>query len=805
MDTRRASTTCLIVVLCVLLAHTTLLADEPVRNNQVVVLKGIQPPPEEPLRRVYFSSQLRSEEDLKTVRARLTEVGAWRIDTFYPDAIVCKLPVSVEPWSLVRETNVSVYTEDSIARAPAAQLPRRIGAIRKGYENSDKIAVESPLFPADLPALRPDEYDYSALPVGGRTIAQDPPLIKQTSEILVGRILVNLVFPESKGDDTQENWTQQMIETVVDYYVGPAMLYWERHFHNTPLHFDYNIVLGETQYEPITMPVGPGAGKQDPWIIDVLERLGYHGDQESVRAKVHRMNAYYLERYTLSDWVFTVFVVNAQNDADHAFDDSKGQLWGELGGPFVVLPFPAGFMSGAFENWLIYLMTIVFWGMGEDLSSPWMCGQGQFPYVPSRMNKSGYLNVRHGNKVYDEGPFGSQITCEGDIPVSCTAMLGDIEYGYTGPPCDFTLGMLGHLDNDRDNVPDALDAAPMIYFDGAVIDTLVSMDQPVNFRAVAQAVPNRNSQQTDPALRRDYVTMIKDASYSINNSIPVPVQPVDGAIDELEEEFQAFIAFMLPGESMIEVTARNEYGAKSELFTKTLYYIGLDFNSFRLDQTNDGMGVGWLMRGETFGADFELHRINFEADSADVVVASGIQPVGPKQDGMTPFYVYDNDVVPGTEYRYYVKGEFVHWYQGADRIFTVTSDGFVETAAVPREDGIMSYAVPNPYRPVGADGDMLVSVSVPGAVGIPMLSNRGAMSPAATSDDVPEPIGLSVGVYDVAGRRVKVLFNDHVFDEVVNVWWDGKNEKGQVVSSGIYFIKAQVGDVKGTQKVLILR
>jgi hypothetical protein len=536
-------------------------------------------------------------------------------------------------------------------------------------------------------------------------------------------------------------------------------------------------------------------------MLDVLERLGYHG-ADGIDEKVHRMNTYYLERYTLSDWVFTIFIVNAQNDADHAFDNSKAEVWVELGGPYAVLPFPAGFDSGAFENWLVYLMTVTFWGMGEDHGGLWGCG----PDPPFDLSRSGYLNVIHGNKIgFVDPDLGFAKTCLGDVPVNCVAMFWYVWAGYTGLPCDFTVGMLGLTDADRDNVPDALDAAPMIYFDGAAVDTLVSMNQPVNFRAVAQAVRNRNSQQPNPALRRDYVTMIKDASYSINNSIPVPAEPVDGAIDELEEEFQAFMTFMLPGESTIEVTARNEYGAKSEAFTKTLYYIGLDYNSYRLDQTNDGIGVGWLMRGETFGADLELHRIDYDAESSDVVVASGVQPVGPKQDGMTPFYVYDNDVVPGTEYGYYVKGEFDHWYQGMDRIFTGTSDTVTATAAVPREEGILSYPVPNPFRPLGASDELLVSVTIPGAVNIPMLSTRGAMSPAATADDGPEPIGLSVGVYDVAGRRIRILFDEHVFEKVVNVWWDGTNNKGEVVSSGIYFIKAQVGDVKNSQKVLVLR
>ena len=60
-------------------------------------------------------------------------------------------------------------------------------------------------------------------------------------------------------------------------------------------------------------------------------------------------------------------------------------------------------------------------------------------------------------------------------------------------------------------------------------------------------------------------------------------------------------------------------------------------------------------------------------------------------------------------------------------------------------------------------------------------------------------------MYDVAGRRVKLLVDDAVFDSVVNVKWDGTNSNGDPVPTGMYFISARVGDVTGSRKVLIIR
>jgi flagellar hook assembly protein FlgD len=64
---------------------------------------------------------------------------------------------------------------------------------------------------------------------------------------------------------------------------------------------------------------------------------------------------------------------------------------------------------------------------------------------------------------------------------------------------------------------------------------------------------------------------------------------------------------------------------------------------------------------------------------------------------------------------------------------------------------------------------------------------------------------VKVQVFDVTGRFVKTLVNDRVYHRVLTLTWDGTNEKGEVASTGIYFIKAQAGSQQGCKKVLVLR
>jgi flagellar hook assembly protein FlgD len=88
---------------------------------------------------------------------------------------------------------------------------------------------------------------------------------------------------------------------------------------------------------------------------------------------------------------------------------------------------------------------------------------------------------------------------------------------------------------------------------------------------------------------------------------------------------------------------------------------------------------------------------------------------------------------------------------------------------------------------------------------VPLFSQGGISAVSAQQQQAPEPVNLRVGVYDVAGREVRILFDDAIFDMVKNIEWDGNNTKGRRVPSGMYFIKARAGETSDTKKVLVIR
>jgi hypothetical protein len=71
---------------------------------------------------------------------------------------------------------------------------------------------------------------------------------------------------------------------------------------------------------------------------------------------------------------------------------------------------------------------------------------------------------------------------------------------------------------------------------------------------------------------------------------------------------------------------------------------------------------------------------------------------------------------------------------------------------------------------------------------------------------VPEATPVSIRVYDVAGRVVRVLVDSgHVGAGEHSVRWDGTNDRGTEVSSGVYFYRLDAGSHSMTRRTVFLR
>ena len=68
---------------------------------------------------------------------------------------------------------------------------------------------------------------------------------------------------------------------------------------------------------------------------------------------------------------------------------------------------------------------------------------------------------------------------------------------------------------------------------------------------------------------------------------------------------------------------------------------------------------------------------------------------------------------------------------------------------------------------------------------------------------VKEP-GTDIRIYSINGELVRTLAEDKAEIEATIVW-DGKNDKGKIVGSGVYLVNLKIGKSSKTIKVVVLK
>jgi hypothetical protein len=110
-------------------------------------------------------------------------------------------------------------------------------------------------------------------------------------------------------------------------------------------------------------------------------------------------------------------------------------------------------------------------------------------------------------------------------------------------------------------------------------------------------------------------------------------------------------------------------------------------------------------------------------------------------------------------------------------IFIVT--GTPDGEASPRVPLALAQNTPNPFQPV--------------------TTIRFALAPGA------EPVEARLAVFDPAGRLVRRLFEGEVAEGTHEIRWDGRDDAGSPVASGVYFYRLEAGDHAVTRKMTLAR
>ena len=762
--------------------------------------------PDEPARRVYFYEPSGDETQLLALREQLIEEGAYHVNTFPPSHIVCMLPDRLSAHAIAGGHGAMAVEEPQLdmQRAPSA-IPK-IEFYRDCYRLAHKLISTDKRPFAEQPANTPERYlrstpiivspeEMAAAEIYNETPDPSPSAetvvrrFYQNTEFMLGNIVINLILPESSGWLNREDWDSDRVTEAVKGAVSALLTFQE----NYP-HADMNLIIRTysevpTYYECIAYTID----NHDFWMASVCRsidpRIGY-GDPAYIT--VHRFNTY-VQRYYQSDWVFTMFIVSAENALYHMFRDARQIAFSYFGGPCLACPFPAGdyYFSGdesfRLAAYLQREIGHVFWALDEDLKDKGDCH-----------NRSGYLNYENGNKV-DDVIFGVPVN-ECDIPNWCVM---ENPAWAPGIICKYTAGHMGIADADENGVPDIFDSSPIIEFEGGDAETVVVDTFTVRGKAISVAIPNANYKQ-DTTKWNNYACPLKDAVMDINGFGNLYLLPEDKHWDSVEEDLVIPLTDLSVGMTSVEISVRNTAGFKSDPIVKRIFRAGLTYSLYSATTTNNGIALSWYMIGETFNAQLDLYRIHCDGGTCDTtLLASALEPSGEREDQFLPFAYFDSDVEPANTYSYFVRGSYELAIQGgAPQTFITDSKVFTATANIPIESGrILSGFYPNPFRS-STHFSMRVPKSYRDNSGLNTVS-PGPDRPHGISHEVPTEVNISV--YDVMGRHVATVLDDSFFGSTVTLEWDGTTDTNEPVPTGVYFVKAIIGGATEVRKITVLR
>lgn len=147
----------------------------------------------------------------------------------------------------------------------------------------------------------------------------------------------------------------------------------------------------------------------------------------------------------------------------------------------------------------------------------------------------------------------------------------------------------------------------------------------------------------------------------------------------------------------------------------------------------------------------------------------------------------------GTSPNYTIGSSLIDFYNGIQ----FSSVNVPEGVTWDSESGIFMDQVPT-------------DVCDPGMQPRPTLLNQNHPNPfnpvTTISYYLAEPAFVKLGIYDVTGKLVKVLQDRRMIQEGnQKMIWNGRNESGKDVASGVYFYRLDTGSFSKTKKMVKLR
>ena len=299
-----------------------------------------------------------------------------------------------------------------------------------------------------------------------------------TSTFMAGEIYVNVVLFECNGktDAKTESWNKDEISRAITH-VKNACAWWEemwkRKKYVGKLHFTLGLDNATTPFQTSYEPIAHGAFRDDRlWIGEYLNAQGYSGSKNQM---LYQFTGDMISKHN-ADFAFNIFIVKADNDRDHYFQDNYrsytlGRQHDGVSDTYILTAYSRPYDWYSSQSFA-HEMAHIF-GAADEYP-----GQGSY------MERSGYYGVQNTNAP-DGNPNRNSI-----VPSLMNSSISTAFEKHTTSPQ--SLEMVGWRDSDGDGIIDVLDA-PIEVTD--LSSKLRLSDSIYEFRGTftVQKVPNYNN------------------------------------------------------------------------------------------------------------------------------------------------------------------------------------------------------------------------------------------------------------------------------------------------------------------------
>ncbi|MBN1542536.1 T9SS type A sorting domain-containing protein [candidate division KSB1 bacterium] len=226
-----------------------------------------------------------------------------------------------------------------------------------------------------------------------------------------------------------------------------------------------------------------------------------------------------------------------------------------------------------------------------------------------------------------------------------------------------------------------------------------------------------------------------------------------------------FDGSLYPVDSVYEVVVHISDGKESREMRWTLHLVtAVELSSFSADvEPYQGVRINWTTRSETQTAGFQVLR--------SLTPSGGFEPLS--RDLLTPradrtYHCIDTTTVAGRTYYYLL--------QDINMSGARSSHGPIAVELLLPQEFQVLQNYPNPFNPE-----------------------------TQIRFQLPKAAKTRITVYNINGQTVRTLIDDHLEPGYHEISWNGTNDQGKWVGSGLYYYRIDAGNYSGIKKMALVR